>query len=96
MVALLTDEARAQAAVAPYAATVAVAAVNGPTSVVISGKTADVQAIAAQLASEGVKIAPLPVSLPSTRRCSTRCWPPLPKWQRAFPMPRRESRWFRL
>ncbi|MBU6350102.1 MAG: SDR family NAD(P)-dependent oxidoreductase [Chloroflexi bacterium] len=62
MVAAFTEVAHAQNAVAPYAATVAVAAINGSTSVVLSGQRADVQAVAAQLEAEGVKTRPLAVS----------------------------------
>ena len=42
MVSLLAGEARVQAAIAPYAQDVAIAAVNGPQSVVISGRRAAV------------------------------------------------------
>jgi acyl transferase domain-containing protein/acyl carrier protein len=62
MVSLLADEARVQAALAPYAATVSLAAVNGPQSVVISGERGAVEAISAQLAAEGVKTHTLKVS----------------------------------
>ena len=62
MVSLLTTEARVQAAIAPYQAEVAIAAVNGPQSVVISGKEVMVLAIADQLAAEGIKNRRLTVS----------------------------------
>ena len=62
MVSLLAGEARVQAAIAPYAQEVAIAAVNGPQSVVISGRRAAVLKIAEQLAAEGVKRRPLTVS----------------------------------
>lgn len=62
MVALFTDEARVRTALAPYAQTVAVAAINGPAHIVISGQRAAVLTIAEGLAAEGVKMRPLNVS----------------------------------
>ena len=55
-------EAQAQAALAPYADDVSIAAVNGPESIVISGKRDAVLAIAEQLAATGVKSRQLTVS----------------------------------
>ena len=62
MVAIAADEARVHAAIAPYAEDVSIAAVNGPTSVVISGRTAAVRAIAAQCVAEGIRTQSLTVS----------------------------------
>ena len=62
MVAIATDEARVRDAIAPYIEDVAIAAVNGPTSVVISGRTDAVQAIAAQFAAHGIRTQALTVS----------------------------------
>ncbi|MCX6043715.1 MAG: acyltransferase domain-containing protein, partial [Chloroflexi bacterium] len=62
MVALQAAAARVQQAITPYAQVVAIAAVNGPDSVVISGQRAAVQAITEHLAAEGVKSHPLTVS----------------------------------
>ncbi|MCA9970397.1 MAG: SDR family NAD(P)-dependent oxidoreductase, partial [Anaerolineales bacterium] len=52
MAALFTAEARVQAALAPYAAEVSIAAVNGPANVVISGVETAVQAVIDALAAE--------------------------------------------
>ncbi|MEI6775323.1 MAG: SDR family NAD(P)-dependent oxidoreductase, partial [Chloroflexales bacterium] len=62
MVAIAADEARVHAAIAPYAEDVSIAAVNGPTSVVISGRTAAVREIAAQCAAKGLRTQSLTVS----------------------------------
>jgi thioester reductase-like protein len=62
MVALRCDEATATAVTAPYAQTVAIAAVNAPDEVVISGAAADVAAVQAKLEAQGVKARALTVS----------------------------------
>ncbi len=62
MLSLLADEARVQAAIAPYCNDVSIAAINGPESVVISGQHEAVQAIATTLAAEGIITRPLNVS----------------------------------
>ncbi|MCX6049751.1 MAG: type I polyketide synthase [Chloroflexi bacterium] len=62
MVALLASEARVQQAIAPYPNEVSIAAVNGPANMVIAGKQERVQAIAEQLAHEGIQTQPLTVS----------------------------------
>ena len=62
MVSLMADEAAVQAALLPYQDDVSIAAVNGPTSVVISGKREAVLVIADQLAAQGVKGRELTVS----------------------------------
>ncbi len=62
MVALAADEARVAAAIAPHAAEVSIAAINGPNDVVISGARARVDAIVLALQAEGVKSRRLAVS----------------------------------
>ncbi len=62
MVAILANEAQVAAAVAARADQVAIAAVNGPENVVISGAGAAVQAIVDAFGAEGVKSRPLTVS----------------------------------
>ncbi len=62
MMAIRADEARVTEAVAPYAATVSLGAINGPSSVVISGEAQAVQAIGEQLAADGIATRALTVS----------------------------------
>ena len=62
MVSLMATEAQVGAAIASYTSEVSIAAVNGPESVVISGKRETVLAIADQLAATGVKTRQLTVS----------------------------------
>lgn len=62
MLALMTDAARVEAAMAPYGDTVAIAALNGPGNTVISGRSADVDALAARFAAEGVQAVALRTS----------------------------------
>ncbi|MEY2933626.1 MAG: hypothetical protein RL033_4375, partial [Pseudomonadota bacterium] len=62
MLALATTEERALEAIQPFAQTVSLAAVNGPSSVVISGVAADVAALARSLEARGVQSRPLVVS----------------------------------
>jgi acyl transferase domain-containing protein len=62
MVAVMADEARAREFVAARSADVSIAAVNGPASVVISGRTAAVEAVVAELTAAGIKSKPLNVS----------------------------------
>jgi acyl transferase domain-containing protein len=62
MVVLMAEEARVQVALRPYPGEVAIAAVNGPQNVVISGRRATVQAVTAMLEREGIKTRPLNVS----------------------------------
>ena len=62
MVALLASPSCVEAAVAPYAQEVALAAINGPASVVIAGRRAAVRAIVEQLADAGIKSRKLTVS----------------------------------
>ena len=62
MVAIAAAESQVREAIAPYPEDVAIAAVNGPTSVVISGRTEPVQALAAQFAANGVRTQALTVS----------------------------------
>ena len=62
MVALQCDEAQARAAIIDYAAEVSIAAVNGPQSIVISGKQSLLESIVEQLTAEGIKAKVLQVS----------------------------------
>jgi acyl transferase domain-containing protein/acyl carrier protein len=62
MLSIRSDEKRVEATIAPYRADVAIAAINGPQSVVISGKDEIIDKLAAQLASEGIKTHLLTVS----------------------------------
>jgi acyl transferase domain-containing protein len=62
MAAVFADEARVQATIAPYAAEVSIAAINGPTNVVISGTGTAVADILATLKAEGVRARELVVS----------------------------------
>ena len=62
MIALLADEAVARRAIAPWLDDVSLAAVNGPQSVVISGRREAVQAIVEQVTAQGIKTRRLMVS----------------------------------
>lgn len=62
MVAVMANERRVQAAIAGYRDTVSIAAVNGPTSVVLSGKQESVATIVANLEADGIKTRSLNVS----------------------------------
>jgi acyl transferase domain-containing protein/SAM-dependent methyltransferase/acyl carrier protein len=62
MASLLAGEERVAAALAPYRDRVAIAAVNGPESTVISGERTAMQEILHTLEAEGIKTKPLKVS----------------------------------
>lgn len=62
MAAVFADEARVAAAIAPYANEVSIAAINGPTNVVISGAETAVSTILATLKEEGIRARELVVS----------------------------------
>jgi len=62
MLAVLAPENEVQSLLAPYAATVAVAALNGPKNTVISGRADDVQSLAKIFQAKGVETRPLHVS----------------------------------
>lgn len=62
MVAVFADEAHVVAAIAPYAGQVAIAAINGPQNVVISGTETAVQAIVADLTEQQIKTRRLAVA----------------------------------
>ncbi|MEZ4726489.1 MAG: type I polyketide synthase [Caldilineaceae bacterium] len=62
MVAIMAPVTAVADALAPVAATVSIAAINGPHHVVISGETAAVQQIGQHFATQGIKITPLTVS----------------------------------
>ncbi|MUG91819.1 SDR family NAD(P)-dependent oxidoreductase [Scytonema sp. UIC 10036] len=62
MVSVLASEAQVRSAIASYAGKVAIAAINGPDSIVISGVGEAIQAICSSLAEMGIKTKPLQVS----------------------------------
>ncbi|NET35007.1 MAG: alpha/beta fold hydrolase [Cyanothece sp. SIO1E1] len=62
MAAVLADEVKVMAAIAPYADQVAIAAINGPENTVISGSREAVPEILAQLKHENIVTKPLQVS----------------------------------
>jgi thioester reductase-like protein len=62
MVAVFADESKVQAVIEPYSQDVAIAAINGPQSTVISGKREVVEAAIATLKAEGIKAKKLTVS----------------------------------
>ncbi|MCA9969272.1 MAG: type I polyketide synthase [Anaerolineales bacterium] len=62
MAAVFADEARVADAVAPFAAQVSIAGINGPQQVVISGAKTAVDAILAQLDADGIQSRSLSVS----------------------------------
>jgi acyl transferase domain-containing protein/cyclopropane fatty-acyl-phospholipid synthase-like methyltransferase/aryl carrier-like protein len=62
MVAILADEARVVAAVAPFANDIAIAALNGPENVVISGRDEAVEKVVQAFEAEGVETRRLTVS----------------------------------
>ncbi len=63
MVAVFTDEARVQAAIASYAATVSIAAVNGKTSIVVSGHANDLAVALAPLIAAGIETRQLDIAI---------------------------------
>jgi malonyl CoA-acyl carrier protein transacylase len=62
MVSLMADEALVKAAIQPYTHEVALAAINGPQSIVISGKRQAIRTICAALEAKGIKTKKLQVS----------------------------------
>ncbi|NEO71582.1 type I polyketide synthase [Moorena sp. SIO3H5] len=62
MVSVIAKESKVRELITPYTDKVAIAAINGPESVVISGETEAIAAIVNQLESEGVKTKRLQVS----------------------------------
>ncbi|MDF5726720.1 MAG: SDR family NAD(P)-dependent oxidoreductase [Rhizonema sp. PD38] len=62
MVSLLASEAQVLAAIQPYTEVVAIAAVNGQESIVISGRCQAIENVCATLEAQGVKIKTLQVS----------------------------------
>jgi acyl transferase domain-containing protein/SAM-dependent methyltransferase len=55
MISIRASETRVQAAVAARAGDVSIAAINGPESIVISGRSEPTQAVADELAAEGIE-----------------------------------------
>jgi acyl transferase domain-containing protein len=62
MIAVFADEPRVQAAVARASRDVAIAAVNGPQHIVVSGRAGVLAELLAPLAADGVRMQPLSVS----------------------------------
>lgn len=62
MVAVLASERQVAPVIEPYLQEVAIAALNGPESVVISGKRSTIRLVVAQLEAMGIKTTPLQVS----------------------------------
>ncbi len=62
MAAIFAAEAQVAAALAPHAAVVSLAGLNGPEQTVISGRAAEVAAVCAELGKQGIRSQPLPVS----------------------------------
>lgn len=62
MVAVLASEATVRPYIEPHAADASIAAVNGPDSVVLSGRSSAVDAIVAKLRERGIETRPLNVS----------------------------------
>ena len=62
MTSVMADETRVRAAIAGHERDVSIAAINGPTQIVISGAGAVVAAIAERLTADGIKTRPLVVS----------------------------------
>lgn len=62
MVAVFATASQVQTAIQPYAETVAIAAVNGPQSIVVSGQHQAIEQVIATLQSEGIKTKKLNVS----------------------------------
>jgi acyl transferase domain-containing protein/acyl carrier protein len=62
MAALRASEDQVSAAIAPFAGTVSIAAINGPRNIVISGASADIEAVMSRLRADGVPAIDLNVS----------------------------------
>ncbi|OLP20418.1 hypothetical protein BST81_00790 [Leptolyngbya sp. 'hensonii'] len=62
MLAVLAAEPQVRQAIAPYGDQVAIAAVNGPTNIVISGPTSLIETIQQKLQADGIEVRPLMVS----------------------------------
>ncbi|MCP4987962.1 MAG: SDR family NAD(P)-dependent oxidoreductase [Colwellia sp.] len=62
MVAVMLDETSASEAIRDYGSEVSIAAVNGPESVVLSGKSKALEALVTNLKEAGIKTKPLTVS----------------------------------
>ena len=63
MINVFTNKGRVDAAIAPYADKVSIAAVNGPENIVISGEGTTVELIGKELEAEGLKVRPLNISI---------------------------------
>jgi len=62
MLSVLADEARVIATCQPYSQEISIAAINGPQSIVISGRSEAIQTVKANLEADGIKTKSLQVS----------------------------------
>ena len=62
MAAVMADEARVRAAIAPFDGELSIAAINGPRNIVISGVAHAVDEVTKRLPAEGIECLPLKVS----------------------------------
>lgn len=62
MLSLLASESQVREAIAPYGQEVTIAALNGPSSIVISGRTESIQEIYSSVSTQGIKAKFLQVS----------------------------------
>ena len=76
MVALAASEERALAGLAGYEAHVSIAAVNGPASVVISGRSQPLEQATLGFERAGIRVKRLNITYGSTRRLCIVFWPP--------------------
>ncbi len=62
MVAVFANEARVAAAIKPFSSKLAIAGINGPQNIVISGEKSALQKVLPELVAEGIEYRPLKVS----------------------------------
>ncbi len=62
MMAVMTDEALVQNAIASYGDELSIAAYNGPAQIAVSGRKDALEQLAAELAGQGIEVRPLDVS----------------------------------
>nr|VFK20020.1 MAG: 8-amino-7-oxononanoate synthase [Candidatus Kentron sp. LFY] len=62
MLALPVEESKALELIAPFGGEISIAAINGPSSVVISGTHQAIEAVSAELTAKGIEAKPLSVS----------------------------------
>ena len=59
MASIFAEESRVREAIEPHARTVSIAAINGPTSIAISGDRAAVRSIVEEFERQGVRVKPM-------------------------------------